>query len=99
MIRPGEIVYCDLGLETIEKKPQKYLIKRVSLSIDYDEVFDYKLTLLKNKRILDKHGIKTDCKIIKILIHHSSGFKSNTKEFTEVKASDEKRNKITGAYE
>jgi len=75
LIQPGEIVYCDLELETIEKKPIRHTLKRISLSIDYDEVYDPLLTLAKHGRILSKHGIKTDCKIIKLTIHHSSGFK------------------------
>ena len=37
--------------------------------------------------------------IIEIVDYKKIGIKNNTKRFTEVKGSDEKRNKITGAYE
>lgn len=37
--------------------------------------------------------------IIEIVDYKKIGIKNTTKSFTEVKGSDEKRNKITGAYE
>lgn len=69
--------------------------------------------LFGNLNLKNKKGtyIKKDCvfcindiehkgeKIIKVLDYKIIGTKNKSKGFTEVKASNEKRNKITGAYE
>ncbi|NBN88586.1 MAG: hypothetical protein EBV32_05825 [Proteobacteria bacterium] len=69
--------------------------------------------LFGNLNLKNKKGtyIKKDCvfcindiehkgeKIIKVLDYKIIGTKNKSKGFTEVKISNEKRNKITGAYE
>lgn len=65
------------------------------------------LKIKENKKIIikdncvfcinDKYYKKNE--IIEIVNYKKIGVKNNTKAFTEVKASNEKRNNITGAYE
>ena len=56
---------------------------------------------LKIKNAVFKEGdvYYKDRKIIEILSYKNVGQTSTIKSYTEVKASDEKRNNITGAYE
>ena len=56
---------------------------------------------LKIKNAVFKEGdvYYKDRKIIEILYYKNVGQTSTIKSYTEVKASDEKRNNITGAYE
>ena len=56
---------------------------------------------LKIKNAVFKEGdiYYKDKKIIEILSYKNVGQTSTIKSYTEVKASDEKRNNITGAYE
>ena len=87
-IKIGEIVYCDL---TIEHKGNKHILKKV--------VYKNNNKLFYKKSHLEKLKIKDAVKVIDINIISRLGFENKSKEYTEVKANNEKRNKITGAYE
>ena len=52
-----------------------------------------------NRSYLEKLKIKEPVKVEDIKVISRLGFQKNNKGFTEVKGNDEKRNKITGAYE
>tara|TARA_R110001606_G_C15294251_1_gene641877 strand:- start:922 stop:1200 length:279 start_codon:yes stop_codon:yes gene_type:complete len=84
----GEIVFCDL---TIIHKGKKYKIKNIVYKNDGN--------LFCETKYLKKLKIKEPVNIEYINIISRLGFENKSKEYTEVKASDEKRNKITGAYE
>ena len=84
----GEIVYCDL---IIVHKGKEYTIKEI--------VYKNNGELFYEKKHLDKFNIKESVSIKSIKVKSRLGFENKAKGFTEVKASDEKRNKITGAYE
>ena len=79
-----EIFYCDLTLQN-----GKNTIKLNK--VVYKEENGY----FKNIRL----GIKEPLKVINIDVITSLGFENLSNEYTEVKQSNEKRNKITGAYE
>ena len=79
-----EIFYCNLTLQ--DGKNNIYL-----KNVVYKEEDGY----FKNVRL----GIKEPFKVIKIDVITSLGFENLSNEYTEVKQSNEKRNKITGAYE
>jgi len=49
--------------------------------------------------LLSKLNISEPVKVIRVEIISRLGFENKAKGFTEVKANDEKRNKITGTYE
>ena len=87
-IKYKEIVYCDLKFSF---KKKQYEVKEVV----------YKLTdgCYHNKRILSQFKINESVKVDSIKIISRLGFENNSKGFTEVEGSNEKRNKITGAYE
>tara|TARA_R110000851_G_C12996524_1_gene557877 strand:+ start:88 stop:351 length:264 start_codon:yes stop_codon:yes gene_type:complete len=87
-MKKKEIFFCNLN---IQYKGKKYLIERVV----YKETDGYYL----NTRELKKIGITEKVKVLKFDIINSLGYENESKGFTEVKASDEKRNKITGTYE
>ena len=87
-INKGEIVYCNM---TIKHKSKKYELK----NIVYKNV-GKKFT---KKHYLKPLGINEDVEIIDIKILSRLGFENTTKDYTEVKKSNEKRNNITGAYE
>ena len=79
-----EIFYCDL---TLQNGKNTIELKKVV----YKEEDGY----FKNIRL----GIKEPLKVIKIDVITSLGFENLSNEYTEVKQSDEKRNRITGGYE
>jgi len=87
-IKLGEIVYCDL---TIEHKGNKHILKKV--------VYKNNGKLFYKKSHLEKLNIKDLVKVIDVNVISRLGFENKSKEYTEVKANNEKRNKITGAYE
>lgn len=87
-IKLGEIVYCDL---TIEHKGNKHILKKV--------VYKNNGKLFYKKSHLEKINIKDSVKVIDVNVITRLGFENKSKEYTEVKANNEKRNKITGAYE
>jgi len=96
-LKPGEIVYCNI---TASGK-KLYKAEKVTLSAPYSG-YEPKLYIsnVEHSLILKKMScIEKTVNITHLEILHRCGFKTNSKEFTEVKASDEKRNKITGAYE
>ena len=55
--------------------------------------------LFYKRKHLEKLKIKEPVKVIDVDVISRLGFENKSKEFTEVKANNEKRNKITGAYE
>lgn len=84
-----EIFYCNL---IVTHKNKKIIIKEVV----YKDVNGY----YDNIRELTKYGIKDKIKVDKIDVIHSMGFENPPlNKFSELKKADEKRNKITGAYE
>ena len=84
----GEIVFCDL---TIIHKGNKYLLEKVVYKNDGN--------LFYKRSYLEKLKIKEPVKVEDVKVISRLGFENKAKGFTEVKGSDEKRNKITGAYE
>jgi hypothetical protein len=84
----GEIVFCDL---TIIHKGTKHELKKVVYKNDGN--------LFYKKYVLEKLNIKEPVKVEDIKVISRLGFENKTKEFTEVKANTEIRNKITGTYE
>tara|TARA_R110000772_G_scaffold36098_6_gene86671 strand:+ start:2118 stop:2393 length:276 start_codon:yes stop_codon:yes gene_type:complete len=84
----GEIVYCDL---TITHKGHKHKIKKVVYKNEGKPIY--------KGRLLRELKINEPVKIINIYVISRHGFENKSKEYTEVKRSDETRNKITGAYE
>ena len=87
-VQLGEIVYCDL---TIIHKGVKYTLEGVVYKNDGN--------LFYKKSYLKKLNIKEPVEVVDIRVISRLGFENKSKAFTEVKKSDEKRNKITGAYE
>jgi len=87
-VKIGEIVYCNL---TIEHKGNKHILKEV--------VYKNNNELFYKRTHLEKLKIKEAVKVIDVDVISRLGFENKSKEFTEVKANNEKRNKITGAYE
>lgn len=79
-----EIFYCNLTLQN--GKDNIYL-----KNVVYKDNNGY----FKNIRL----GIKEPLKVLKVEVIKSLGFENLSKEYDEVKKSDEKRNNITGAYE
>ncbi len=79
-----EIFYCNL---TLQNGKDIIELKKV--------VYKKQDGYFKNVRL----GIKEPLKVIKIDVITSLGFENLSNEYTEVKQSNEKRNKITGAYE
>lgn len=79
-----EIIYCNL---TLKKGKEIIYLKEV--------VYKHTDGFFKNSRL----GINQPLQVIKIEKIASLGFENNSKSFTEVKKSNEIRNKITGAYE
>jgi len=84
----GEIVYCDL---TIMHKGNKHYLKKVVYKNEGKPIY--------KGRLLRELKIEEPVEIIKIHVISRHGFENKSKEYTEVKGSDETRNKITGAYE
>lgn len=84
----GEIVFCDL---TIIHKGNKYKLEEV--------VYKNNGGLFYKPLYLEKLKIKEPVKVEDVRVISRLGFESKSKEFTQVKASNEKRNKTTGAYE
>ena len=79
-----EIFFCNL---TLQSKNGKKVVKNV--------VYKEKDGYYKN----DREGINNPLKVLKVDIIKSLGFESLTKNYSEVKKSDNKRNNISGAYE
>ena len=84
----GEIVFCDL---IIIHKGKKHKLEKVVYKNDGN--------LFYKKTLLDKLKITEPVKVEDIKIISRLGFESKATGYTEVKGSDETRNKITGTYE
>ena len=87
-ISKGEIVYCNM---TIKHKGKKHELKKI--------VYKNVGKKFTKKHYLKPLGINECVDIIDIEILSRLGFENTSKEYTEVKKSNEKRNNITGAYE
>lgn len=98
MIKPGQIVYCNIKCKTLKNKIME--VKGIVYASEYSG-FNPNLSFNNSddRFTIRKFNVKEDLIITGIEIIKELGFKNKSKEFTEVKASDEKRNKITGAYE
>lgn len=88
IVELGEIVFCDL---TIIHKGIKHKLEEVVYKNDGN--------LFYKRSHLEKLKIKEPVKVEDIKVISRLGFENKSKGFTEVKGSDETRNKITGAYE
>ena len=87
-VKLGEIVFCDL---IITHKGTKHKLEKVVYKNDGKLFYERKyLEVLKIKEPVEIENIKVISRL---------GFENKAKGFTEVKGSDEKRNKITGVYE
>lgn len=72
-----------------------------------DEIVYCNLTVLRNKKkkvltqvvYKEKDGYYKGEKVLDIEVIKSLGFANNTKDYTEVKKSNETRNTVTGAYD
>lgn len=84
----GEIVFCDL---IIIHKGVKHKLNKV--------VYKNSGNLFYNRNYLEGLKIIEPVKVESIKIINRLGFENKEKRFTEVKRSDEKRNKTTGTYE
>ena len=86
----GEIVFCNL-----------ILIYKNKLIEVKNVVYKHKDFTYNRMHILKSIGVKneTSLKFKKIEIIKRLGFESKSNQFTKVKASNEQRNKTTGAYE
>jgi hypothetical protein len=83
-IEIDEIVYCNITIETeIQKGKKTETIKKTLEEVVYKEVDG----LYRGNKVLD----------IKVLAR--LGFANKNLGYTEVKKSEETRNKITGAYD
>jgi len=88
IVKFGEIVYCDL---IIKHKGKTHELKGV--------VHKNKDGLFYNRRVLGEINIKEPVEVESVNVISRLGFENKSTEYTEVKGSDEKRNKTTGAYE
>jgi len=97
-IKNGEIVLCNI--EAVDIKGKSYTQQGVVFSCSYEGYSNVlKWSDSHDKRFISLLGAEEDLTITKIEILQHLGFKNKSKSFTEVVASDEKRNNITGAYE
>ena len=87
-VQRGEIVYCNI---TILHKKKEYLLEKM--------VYKNDGKLFYHKSALNELKIEEPVSVKNIEIISRLGFENKTKEFTEVKANTEIRNKITGTYE
>lgn len=87
-LKQDEIIYCNAKCNY---KGKEYRLDKIVHK--HTDGFYYK------RRILEPFGIKEPVKLYDIEIINRLGFANKAKGYTEVKKSDETRNKITGAYE
>lgn len=89
-LKNGEIVFCNLILIYNKKLIE---VKNV--------VYKHKDYTFNRMHILKSIGVKnqTSLKVKDIEIIKRLGFENKSNQFTKVKASNEQRNKTTGAYE
>lgn len=95
----GEIVYCNLTLQSKDKKT--ITLKEVVFSFPYEKKYttlEYKDK--ENNGIMQKCGKKEDLLILNIDIIERLGYKHKGKGFTEAKKNDNNnRNEKTGSYD
>lgn len=94
----GEI--CIVNLKLRNEKGKVFYLNDVIFSHPYEK----KRTKLlysdfNDRRTIHKTKFKEDLQILEIEVLKSVGWKSKLKDYTEVKKNEERRNKITGAYE
>jgi|14BtaG_2_1085337.scaffolds.fasta_scaffold72634_1 hypothetical protein len=88
MIEKGEIVFCNLKFRY---KKKKYKLKEIV----YKQTDGY----FYNKRILQPLNVCEKVKVYDIEILSRLGFENKNKGHIKAIKNEEKRNKITGAYE
>lgn len=103
-LEKGEIIYGNITISYKQNKKDKTItlndeILARKYECDYPNL-DNKLYSGTLRKIDKKNkGDITDMKVIDVKIKARTGFIAIHNGYTEVKRSDEKRNKITGAYE
>ena len=88
LIKKGEIVYCNLKFRY---KKKEYELK--------DVVYKQENGFFYNRRLMQPLKIDDEVRVYDIEILARLGFENKNLGYTEVKKSNEQRNKITGAYE
>lgn len=88
LIKQGEIVYCNLKFRY---KKKEYELK--------DVVYKQENGFFYNRRLMQPLKIEDEVRVYDIEVLARLGFENKNLGYTEVKKSNEQRNKITGAYE
>ncbi len=104
---PGEIVYCDITYQyerpfRNRMKKEVNTLRNVVFGREYDSSYpylDYKTYFRDIKKINKKKPLKCDVTVIDLKVHARTGFKNKSNAYTQVKKSEQIRNKITGSYE
>jgi len=84
----GEIVFCNLTIHHSGKSIRLTGVVYKNTGGFYDR-----------RSELKRFGISTPVKVLEVEVISRLGFENKSTDFSEVKVSDEKRNKTTGAYE
>lgn len=87
-LKQDEIIYCNAKCNY---KGKEYRLEKI--------VHKHTDGYFYNRRNLEPLGIKEPVKLYDIEIISRLGFANKAKGYTEVKASQEERNKITGSYD
>lgn len=96
----GQIVYCNLKVKTMCKKKKEYIIENCIFSHPYEEKRNVLYwSEMNDRRLIKQTPFKEDLCILKIDIISYLGFRHKGSGYTEVKKTNENRNKITGAYD
>ena len=106
-LEPGQIVYCDITYEydrPYRNRTKTETVNLVNIVFGREYVSTYPLLEYKKYKrdilkINRKKPIQCDVRVIDLKIHAKMGFKNKSKGYTQVKRSEQIRNKITGAYE
>ena len=106
-LEPGEIVYCDITYQ-YEKpyrnrtKTETKTLHNVVFGREYVDTYpllNYKIYKRDINKMNPKKPLECDVTVIDLKVHARTGFKNKNNNYTEVKKSEQTRNKITGTYE
>ena len=98
-----ELQLGQIGLVNLTLRNSKGKIFKLQ-DVIFSQPYDKKRSVLKYSDMFDRRTIiktkqKEDLFILEVELIKELGWRSKIKSYTEVKASTEIRNKITGAYE
>lgn len=97
-MKRGQIVNCNLKLR--DSKGNVFYLKDTIFSFPYDrDRYFLDFNNFEDRRIINKTKKNENLTVLDIEIIQELGWKHRTKDYTEAKKNDEKRNNITGAYE